>query len=176
MKPFLGLLQLALGVGGIIALFNGEWLLMIGAWVAAMLIGLAGNRAVKSSEGVSQTGQDSFPDLDHALEALEKRNYSGAEHFARSASEGFRMGGDTVLLAFSLMIRSVAQAARGETMQAQNTFNDAERLMALMKNRGSAQFERLDSLRFVVEVELREGARDTERLVTRVLNVLSSGG
>ena len=51
MRAFFGFLQFALGLGGIIALFNGQFVLMIAAWIGAFAVGWFGNRIVKGAMG-----------------------------------------------------------------------------------------------------------------------------
>ena len=86
MKGFLGLLQIGLGIAGLVALFNGQWLAMIGAWVVAALIGFAGSRLVRRTEGVSEAGRQwGVGDMERGVELLLKGDYTSASRETASA-------------------------------------------------------------------------------------------
>src|SRR4051812_3702556 len=111
MKALFGLLQLACAVGGIVALFHGQWLLLIAAWIAAGLVGLFGARAVRGVDGISESGRQALGAIPRAVELLRRGEYRAATGVTRSAVTGFRMGGDKSLLPVALTLHAVALAS-----------------------------------------------------------------
>src|SRR5690606_29989130 len=111
MKGCLGIIQIALGIGGIIALINGEWGLMLGAWIGASVVGFLGNSYVKATEGVSQLGQDAMDQIQAALFELRQGNYAHASRLSSSAVQSIRIGRDQLLLPLALQVQATALGA-----------------------------------------------------------------
>ena len=111
MKALLGLVQMGSLVAGLVALFNGRWLIVIGCAVFAGLVGLAGNRLVRGVEGISESGRDAMRAIPRAIELLRKGEYRAATGMSRSAVTSLRIGGDKALLPLALTIHAAALAA-----------------------------------------------------------------
>uniref|UniRef100_UPI000A3E25EA hypothetical protein n=1 Tax=Demequina pelophila TaxID=1638984 RepID=UPI000A3E25EA len=73
-------------IGGVVALFNGRWVDMIVALVVAMRAGFIGNWAVKAQEGISESGRETLPDIDRAIDWLHAGEFQSANVAARGAA------------------------------------------------------------------------------------------
>lgn len=129
MRALFGFLQFALGIGGLIALFNGQFLSMIAAWLGAFLVGWVGNRIVRGLMGVSQSGQDAIPDLRVAMRELSQEKFSSAEGSSRAAVSAFRAGGDKALLPVALLVSAVALGANAKFDLARKAIDESEHLL-----------------------------------------------
>jgi hypothetical protein len=163
------MLQVAGLVGGVVALFNGQWLAVIGAWLFAGLIGLAGNRMVKGVEGISQFGQDALPNIPRTVELLRRGDYDAAKGMSRAAVNSFRMGGDKELLPIALTMHAVTLAATRDIAGAENAIAEAGRLFDRMPPALAAQLDEVRELHAFVGRALRNGVPDPSRFVQEFL-------
>jgi len=124
-KAFFGFLQVGLGVIGLIALFNGRWLVVILCWAGALLVGFIGGRIVRRVEGISEGGRQVIGNMGQAIQQLEQGNYLAANGLMVSPVSQFKFGGDNGLLPMALAIQSVTQAAVGKNEAARKTIADA---------------------------------------------------
>lgn len=170
MKAFLGFVQFGLGVAGIVALINGQWLPMIGAWVAGGLVGLVGNRLVRMTEGVSQSGQDAIGDVRRTSDLLRRGAYPAAVGTTRSLVSAFRSGGDRVLLPFALTLHSVALAAVRDHVGAQRALTEATQLLRFMPAEFSGDVAEMREMHAAIQRELDWGVPDPSRLVASFLD------
>lgn len=174
MKALFGLLQIGLGVVGVIALINGKWLWMIGAWVAAGLVGLAGNRAVRSVEGISELGRDAARNLDRAVDLLRRGDYPAAAGVTRSAVRDFRIGGDKVLLPLAMTLHAVALTSVRDVPGArQATVEAADRLRHLPPALANERAVLQQTLT-VLQRQLNMGVPDSAAMVAEALAPLDS--
>lgn len=169
MKGLIGLLQLACLVGGVVALFNGQWLLLIGAWLVAGLVGLAGNRLVRVVDGVSETGREAMSQILRAIELLRRGEYRAASGVTRSAVSSFRMGGDKNLLPIALTMHAVALASVNDAAGAEAAVIEAKGLTAALPPALQADAEDFREIQGLVERELRKGLPDADGLVREFL-------
>lgn len=171
MRALFGFMQIGLGIGGFVALFNGQWLVMILCWVGGFLVGWLGNHVVRVMMGVSQAGQDAMGNLPRALEQISSGNYVAAEGTSLGAVNAFRMGGDRAFLPMALTLRAVALGANGKFDQARAAVNEAE----VLSRGGSQQLQEIQAeirpLILVVQSELRTPVPDSQRLVKRFLEL-----
>ena len=126
MKALLGLLQAGLVIGGIIAAFNGQWLLLIAGLAGAFAVGWLGNRATRAVEGISESGRDAVGALREAERLIRDGNYRSAVGSARGALNGLRMGGDKDFLPFAYSTLAVALAATGDVEGSRRALNDVD--------------------------------------------------
>lgn len=171
MRAFFGLLQFALGIGGIIALFNGQFVLMIAAWIGAFAVGWFGNRIVKGAMGISQSGQEAISSIPATLELIESGRYSAAEGHARGAVNAFRMGGDRGLLPMALLLQAVALGANGKFDQARRAIDEADSLFLSSPAKIRELNEEIRPAMIHVRSELHSPQPDSTYLVTRFLEL-----
>lgn len=126
MKAILGLLQFGLVIGGIIAAFNGQWLLLIVGVAGAFAVGWLGNRATRAIEGISESGRDAVGMIHEAERLIREGNYRSAVGSARGAVNGLRMGGDRDFLPFAYSTLGVALAATGDIEGSRRALNDVD--------------------------------------------------
>ena len=165
MKGLFGLIQIACLVGGFVALFNGQWLVLIGAWVAAGLVGLAGNRIVRGIDGVSETGREAMASISRAIELLRRGEYRAATGVTRSAVSNFRLGGDKNLLPIALTVHAVALASTRDVVGAENAISEASRLFDKVPAALAAEASEMRQVHASVRRELQNGVPDPHRLV-----------
>jgi hypothetical protein len=168
-KALFGLIQMACVVGGFVALFNGQWLVLTGAWVAAGLVGLAGNRLVRGVDGVSQTGRDAMASIPRAIELLRRGEYRAATGVTRSAVSSFRMGGDKTLLPIALTVHAVALAGIRDVAGAEKAISEASRLFDAVPAALAAEATEMRQVHASVRRELQDGVPDPSRLVENFL-------
>lgn len=171
MRAVFGLLQFGLGLGGVIALFNGQFLIMIAVWVGALAVGFVGNQVVRSAMGVSQSGQEAILSVSRTIELLTQGNYSSAEGTALGAVNAFRMGGDKGLLPMALVLRAVALGANGKFDKARSAIDEAD---AVYRSSPPSIQEALDEIRPVmlhVQRELHMAQPNSSRLVAGFLEL-----
>lgn len=125
MQALFGFLQLGLGVIGLIALFNGRWLVVILCWAGALFVGFIGGRIVRRVEGISEGGRLGIGNMGQAIQQLEQGNYAAANRLMVSPVTQFEFGGDNGLLPMALAIQSVTQVAVGKNEAARKTIADA---------------------------------------------------
>lgn len=164
MRALFGLLQLGLGIGGLVALLNGQWLITVLTWLGAFLIGLLGSRLVRSATGVSQIGNDAVQNIPRAIEQLRAGNYRAAEGLSLGAVNAFRLGGDQALLPMALLIRAVALGANKKFEPAKELANDAERL-----SRNIPDYADIRPIFLQIQRELSAPQPDSYRLVAEFL-------
>jgi archaellum component FlaG (FlaF/FlaG flagellin family) len=126
MKALLGLMQLGLVIGGIIAAFNGQWLLLIAGLVGAFVVGWLGARATRAVEGISESGRNAVGMLHQAERLIRDGNYRSAVGSARGALNGLRIGGDKDILPFAHSTLAVALAGSGDVEGARRALSDAD--------------------------------------------------
>lgn len=169
MKPLLGWLQTAGLIGGVVALFNGQWVAMVGSWLFAVLVGLAGDRLVRSAEGLSQSGQDAMGAIPRTIELLRQGQYAQARGTSRSAVTSFRMGGDKQLLPIALTLHAVTLAANRDIEGADNALTEAARLFDNMPAGLAEEAADIRELHALVRREVRTGVPDPSGFVERFL-------
>lgn len=162
MRALLGLIQIGCAIYGIVALIGGRWLLGIGFWVAAGLVGVVGNRLTRAIYGVSETGRDVPRKVSHAMDLLERREYRIAAGVARSAVSDARLGGDKALLPITLTIHAVALACQRELSEAQQVLFRARDALTQTRNQ-------LNSPQLAL-FEMEEMLEQTHRLVQRAID------
>lgn len=126
MKALLGLMQGGLVIGGIIAAFNDQWLLLIAGLVGAFVVGWLGDRATRAVEGISESGRDAVGKLHQAQRLIHDGNYRSAVGIARGALNGLRMGGDKDYLPFAYLTLAVALAGSGDVEGSRRALNDVD--------------------------------------------------
>jgi hypothetical protein len=168
-KTVLGLLQFGCMLGGFIALFNGQWLAMVGAWVAAGLIGLAGNRVVRAAEGISETGREAVADVSRAIELLRRGEFGAATGVTRSAVTGFRMGGDKDLLPIAMTVHAVSLASIRDVSGAEQALTEASGMLRSLPPELAAELPDMRHMHALVQRELQNGVPDPSRLVAEFL-------
>lgn len=151
------------------ALFNGQWLVLIGAWLFAGLIGLAGNRLVRGVDGVSQLGQDAMRNIPGTVELLRRGQYGAANGMSRSAVTSFRMGGDKALLPIALTLHAVTLAATRDTAGAEKALTEAASLFDRMPPGLAQEVAEVREVHGFVRRELRKGVPDPSRFVEEFL-------
>lgn len=165
MKALLGFVQMGCLVAGLVAMFNGRWLVGIGAWVFAGLVGLAGNRVVRGVEGISDTGRDAMRAIPRAIELLRRGEYRAATGMSCSAVTDFRIGGDKTLLPIALTVHAVTLAATRDTAGAEKALMEASRLLDAMPAGLAAEATEVRQVHTLVRRELRNGVPDPSRFV-----------
>ena len=165
MKALLGWVQMGSLVAGLVALFNGRWLIVIGCWVFAGLVGLAGNRLVRGVEGISESGRDAMRAIPRAIELLRQGEYRAATGMSRSAVTSLRIGGDKALLPLALTIHAVALAATRDAAGAEKALMEASILFDAMPPSLAAEATEVRQLHALVRRELRNGVPSPSRLV-----------
>lgn len=175
MKGFLGLLQIGLGIAGLVALFNGQWLAMIGAWGVAALIGFAGSRLVRRAEGVSEAGRQwGVGDMERGVELLLKGDYTSASRETASAVKTFRMGGDFGLIIMALTAHAVALAARHDLDGARTALVEASDRYQKLPVYQAEMAPGLSQLHSTLQRELAHGVPDPSGLVSEFSRFLNS--
>ncbi len=169
MKALIGLFQFACLGGGVVALFNGQWLGMIGSWLLAGLVGVAGNRLVRRVDGVSETGRQAMSQIPRSIELLRRGECRAASGVTRSMVSNFRMGGDKYLLPFAQTIHDVALASVNDAAGAETAVTEAKRLTAVLPPIPQVDVEVLREMQGLVERELRKGLPDADSLVREFL-------
>lgn len=169
MKSALGCLQLILWGGGIVALFNAQWIAMIACWVAAALVGFAGNQMVRLAQGVSQSGQDAIGNVNRSVTLLERGEYESAVGATRALVSGFRSGGDKQLLPLALTFHSVALGAARDVPGARRALDEAARGLRMMPREFADEVAELRHVHQTIERELDRGVPDPSRLVAEFL-------
>jgi hypothetical protein len=164
-KALLGWMQMGLLVAGLVALFSGRWLVVLGAWALAGLVGLAGNRLVRGVEGVSSSGRDAMIALPRAIDLLRRGEYRAATGMSRSAVTDFRMGGDRNFLPIALTIHAVTLTATRDTDGASKALLEASRLLDTMPPARAAEVMGLRQVHAHVRRELRSGVPNPSRFV-----------
>lgn len=163
-KAFFGLLQMGLGVFGIIALFNGRWLVVILCWAGALLVGFIGGLIVRRVEGISEGGRQVLGNISSAIHQLEQGNYTAADGLMVSPVSQFKFGGDNGLLPMALAIQSVTQAAVGKNDAARKTIADALSRLTNMPRVAAHE-----------EAEMREAQEGIREVLTIVESGISRG-
>ncbi|WP_395243501.1 hypothetical protein ACGGZK_15410 [Agromyces sp. MMS24-K17] len=169
MKTFLGFLQVGSGIGGLIALFNGQWGLTILAWGFALLIGYLGNRMVRAVEGVSQTGREALGGVSQSIDLLRRGEYRSALGVSRSTVSSFRMGGDKAFLPIALTIHAVALGATGDVQGARRAAQEADDGFRRLPPMLAADADEMREVLAVVRRELDRGVPDPSGLVEKFL-------
>lgn len=168
-RAFLGLVQIGLGIGGVIALINGQWMWMVLAWGAAGLTGFFGNLMVRATEGISEGGQAAINDIPRALELLRQGQYSSAKGVTRAAVASFRMGGDKTLLPIALTVHAVALASLREVSDSRKALDEASELFRRLPPALAADLDDMQHLLTLVRQELDLGVPDPDGLVADVI-------
>ena len=169
MKSALGCLQFILWGGGIVALINGQWVAMIVSWVAAALVGFAGDRMVRLAEGVSQSGQNAVGDAARAIALLKHGDYASAVRSTRAFVAALRYGGDQLLLPLALTLHSVALAATGDLADARRALGEASQGLRSMPRELTDEADDLRRLHESIQRELDRGAPDPSRVVAEFI-------
>ena len=171
MKGLLGLIQLACVIGGVVAVFNGRWPLLIVGWVAAGGIGLVGSRMVKHATGISESGREVLANgtIASAIDLLRTGNYSAAMGLTRSAVQSFRMGGDKDFLPIVLTLHAVALAALRDIAGAHRALDDAvdtlQSLSPATRSAFASELAEMQQIHVLLRRELRNGVLDPRRMV-----------
>lgn len=171
MRAFLGFLQFALGLGGIIALFNGQFVAMILAWLGALGVGLIGNRVVRGVMGVSQSGQDAISSIPATLHLIEEGQYSAAEGHALGAVNAFRFGGDKALLPMALLLYAVALGANSKFDQARRAIDEADSIFLSSPAKLRELNDEIRPAIVQVKRELHSPQPDAKHLVSQFLEL-----
>jgi hypothetical protein len=174
MRTFFGFLQFVFGIGGVIALFNAQWVAMIAAWVAAGAVGWIGNRIVKGAMGVSQSGQEAMANIPRAIDQLKRGSFAAAEGTTLGAVNSFRMGGDKELLAMALVLRAVALGANEKFDLARKAADEAEALTRSTSRQFQELHDMVRPLALHVQRELRGPRPNSSRLVSEFLELNDS--
>ena len=165
MKALLGLLQAGLVIGGIVAAFNGQWLLLIVGLAGAFVVGWLGNRATRAVEGISESGRDAVRMLRDAERLINDGNYRSAVGSARGALNGLRMGGDKDLLPFAYSTLAVALATTGDIEGSRRALNDVEATTRNVRPELRDEVDDLRALGLDLRRELDRRPFSSERLL-----------
>lgn len=169
MRALLGFMQIGLGIGGLVALFNGQWIAMIAAWGGAFLIGFIGNRMTRSLNGVSDSAYESMQNIPQAVEQIRGGNYRAAEGLSLGAVNAFRMGGDKALLPMALLVRAVALGAGEKYEPARKAIDEAERSSRTPPVQHKELFDEFRPMILHVQQELNSARPSSRRLVSDFL-------
>lgn len=166
MRAFLGFLQIACGIGGVIALFNGQWLAMVGAWTTAFVIGLVGVRATKAVNGISDMGRESIGSVPQTIDLIRRGAYTQAEGVSLGAVNSFRIGGDRHFLPIALTVRAVALGANGKFDAARKAADEAELLSRNTPARIPGGYDEIRPVILAVQRELRSSTPSSACVVS----------
>lgn len=169
MRVLFGFLQVGMGVGGLIALFNGQWLWMILAWAGAFLVGFRGNRMTRSLNGVSDSAYESLANIPQAIDQIRAGNFQSAAGLSLGAVNSFRLGGDKALLPMALVVRAVALGGGGKFDQARKAADEAERLSTSQSRQHAELLAEMRPIILQVQRELSSARPDPRRLVSEFL-------
>lgn len=170
MKAFLGFIQIGLGIVGIVALVNGQWLGMIAAWAVGFGVGYLGNRAVRATDGISQLGQDALGNVDRAIDLLRRGEFRAASGVTRSTISSFRMGGDKRLMPMALALHAVALASSQDLSGARRALQESREYLGFTPRGVSAEADELRQLHALIQREIESGVKDPELLVAGFLD------
>lgn len=165
MKALLGFIQIALGIAGIVALFNGQWLAMIGAWVVAFLIGVIGSRVTRHIEGVSEHGRDAIGGMSRALELLRRGEYLSASGATRSQVQALRIGGDKELLVLALTLHAVALASIRDLSGARKALVEASDRYQALPLAMAQEFPEMRRVHALLQREIAQGVPNPSGMV-----------
>ncbi|NUT72743.1 hypothetical protein [Pseudarthrobacter sp. C4D7] len=169
MRAFLGFLQIACGIGGVIALFNGQWLAMVGALTTAFVIGLVGVRATKAVNGISDLGFEAIGSVSQAVDLIRRGAYTQAEGVSLGAVNSLRFGGDRHFLPIALTVRAVALCANGKFDAARMAADEAEALSRNPPARSPGGYDEIRPMILAVQRELRSSTPSSGRVVLEFL-------
>lgn len=170
MKAFLGFIQAGLGIGGLIALFNGQWLALFLCWGGGFLVGLLGSRATRAIEGVSEGGREASRNIGDAIEQLRQGRYDSANGLVMAAVSQFRIGGDKGLLVVALTLQSVTMAAVGKSSAAHKAAIEAKQRLTNLPSAMALETEELRMILSVVDSEISSGS-EPDRIVRKFLEL-----
>ena len=168
MKAFLGFIQVGLGIGGLVALFNGQWLALFLCWGGGFLVGLLGSRATRAIEGVSQGGQEALGNIGAAIEQLRQGRYDSANGLVMGAVSQFRIGDDKDLLVSALTLQSVTMAAVGKPNAAHKAASEAKQRLTNLPSAMALETDDLRMILSLVDSELSRGSKP-DRIVRKFL-------
>ncbi|MGB3413906.1 MAG: hypothetical protein WBA28_04230 [Microbacteriaceae bacterium] len=174
MKGCLGIIQIGLGIGGVIALLNGAWWLLLAAFGASIIIGILGSLYVKATEGVSQIGQDAIKEVGSAIQQLRQGNLAAANNLSRSAIRSFKFGGDKMLLPLALTVHAVTLAALGEIDASKKALAESSQLlksMPVFAELDDKSQDFIDETHRFLEKALNKGVKDPARFVEKFLEI-----
>lgn len=169
MKSLLGLIQIGLGIAGLVALVNGQWLTMVGCWVGGLVVGVLGNRAVRAAEGLSETGRGALQTVPEVIEALRRGERQRALGLSNSAVRDFRMGGDKPLLMLALTLQAVTFAGTGAMDKARAALSESRQRLGELPYAAAREAGEIEKLHAILAEELSKHSPNGDRIVSRFL-------
>ncbi len=168
MKSLLGLIQIGLGIAGLVALVNGQWLTMVGCWVGGLVVGVLGNRAVRATEGLSETGRGALQTVPQVIEALRREERWGARP-SNSAVRDSPHGWDKPLLMLALTLQAVTFAGTGAMEKARAALSESRERLGELPYAAAREAGDIEKLHAILAEELSKDSPNGDRIVFRFL-------
>lgn len=166
MKALVGFLQVGLIIGGIVAAFNGQWLLLLAGLACAYAVGWLGNRATRAVEGISESGSDGIVALREAGRLLDEKNYRAALGSARGAVNMLKLSGDKDFLPLAYLTLAVSLAGLGDLDSTRRALSDLDAIAPRVRPEMQEDVEELRELAVALRHELDRHPFDETRFMT----------